>query len=111
MKDIPLKVIDLGNGILMCTGTTKMAHGTSDHVRVVEMRLPPMLLDPVATFSIVDNKGNGTIFGVYSVKFGYVNNQAETQVALNAQNIHKAEPSSDDFFCSYIVVGQRLDSK
>ena len=25
--------------------------------------------------------GNGTVFGIYSIKFGYVNSESETQVA------------------------------
>lgn len=111
MREIPLNTIELPNGMLLCSGTKRMVPGTSPHTRVVEMRLPPMQLDPVATFTIVAAEGVGTMFGIYSLKFNHVNNQGETQVAVNAQNVEIGKGSDFNFFCSYVVVGKRLDSK
>lgn len=111
MKDVPLDVVELPGNRLLCTGTKKMDRASGKHVRQVEVRLPAMQLDPVATLSIVCKAGVGTTFGVYSVKFNHVNNHNETQLAVHAANLQIDQPSDEDFFCSYIVVGKRFDGK
>ena len=70
-----------------------------------------MQLDPVAALTIVCNAGVGTIFGIYSVKFNHVNNHDETQIVVHVANVQPGQPSDDDFFCSYVVVGKRFDHK
>ena len=112
MKEVAREVVELPNGMLLCTGTKQMDAASGDHVRGVDIRLPPMRLDPVAVLSVVCSEGEGPIFGVYSVKFGYVDN--ETQVAVEAQNLQNGQtldPNRYHFFCSYVVVGKRLDKK
>lgn len=113
MKEVPLDVIELPKGRLLCVGTNKMVPGQNggNHVRQVEIRLPPMQLDPVATVTVVPEQGVGTVFGIYSLKFGYVNNKTETQVVVHAANVESGVPSDFDFFCCYVIVGKRLDSK
>ena len=113
MKEVPLDVIELPKGRLLCVGTTRMVPGQDggDHVRQAEIRLPPMQLDPIATVTVVPQQGVGTVFGVYSLKFGHVNGKTETQVVVHAANVQSREPSDFDFFCSYVIVGKRLANK
>jgi hypothetical protein len=109
MKEVPLEVVVLPNGMLLCTGTTKMTVPSTDtHVRGTAIYLQAMELDPVATLSLVADQGDGTMFGIYSVKFGYVNEQTQTQIGIEAQNLKLGEPSNDDIFCSYVIVGKPL---
>ena len=47
MREVPLDVIELPKGRLLCVGTTRMVPGQDggDHVRQAEIRLPPLELD------------------------------------------------------------------
>jgi hypothetical protein len=109
MKEVPLEVVVLPNGMLLCTGTAKMTVPSTDtHVRGTAIYLQAMELDPVATFSIVADQGDGTMFGIYSLKFGYVNDRTQTQVGIEAQNLKFGEHSNADIFCSYVIVGRPL---
>jgi hypothetical protein len=97
--------------MLLCMGTAKMTVPSTDtHVRGTTIYLQAMELEPVATFSIVADRGDGTMFEIYSVTFGCVNNRIQTQVGIEAQNLKLGKHSNVDIFCSYVIVGRPLRS-
>jgi hypothetical protein len=98
INEVPLEVVELPNGLLLCKGTTKMAITSADtQFRELTIYFPQaMETDPVAIFSLVDGLGTGTIFGVFSQKIGHVNG---TQVGIEAHNLDGAK-TTDDIFCS-----------
>jgi hypothetical protein len=81
---------------------------TDTHVRGTAIYLQAMGLDPVAALSIVADQGDGTMFGIYSVKCDYVNDRTQTQIGIEAQNLKLGELSNADIFCSYVIVGRPL---
>ena len=110
MEEVQPVTTFLPDGRVMVTGRKKMVVPQGGkHVRQAEARIePPLKGHPVVIASVVAADTAGTVFGLYDVQTNDLGSQ--TQVAFSATNVQSGQISDDEFYCSYIIVGEPKSS-
>jgi hypothetical protein len=77
------------------------------HVRAAEIRIPAHFSgQPAVTATvraITDPAAAGSVFGIFNIKVNRLG--TETQVVIQATNVHSGQAVQGDFVCDYVIIG------
>jgi hypothetical protein len=93
-------------------GSTRLFYGTvamaipagGNHVRQVEITLPPFSAAPAITATVQSPQSPGEAFVIYNITL--VQDPTQTIIKFSATNVETGVPSDLPYLCSYVVVGQ-----
>lgn len=92
-------------------GRTRLYYGTvpmaipagGNHVRQVEITLPPFSAPPATTATVQSPESPGEAFVIYNITVQQ--DPAQTVIKFSATNVESGAPSDLPYWCSYVVVG------